>query len=188
MDKILLTGATGYIGGRLLPELLRMGRGVRCLLRDAGRFDGTRWPGVELSVGDLLQPETLLPALEGISTAYYLVHSMMAAGRAYRERDRILAKAFAEAATEAQLERAVYMGGLGETGAQLSEHLTSRREVEGALALGSVPLTVVRAAMIIGSGSTSFEILRYLVERLPVMITKPARPLRPPADSDTTRS
>jgi uncharacterized protein YbjT (DUF2867 family) len=109
--------------------------------------------------------------MTGGSAAFYLVHSMIAAGSEYRERDRQLAQTFASAAAACRLERIIYLGGLGETGAGLSEHLTSRREVEAALADGSVPVTVLRAAMIIGSGSASFEILRYLVERLPVMVT-----------------
>jgi uncharacterized protein YbjT (DUF2867 family) len=113
----------------------------------------------------------MLAALHGCSCAYYLIHSMMAVGPEYRERDRVLAQEFARTAEEAQIERIIYLGGLGEIGEGLSEHLASRREVERALASGSVPVTVFRAAMIIGSGSASFEILRYLVERLPVMVT-----------------
>lgn len=100
-----------------------------------------------------------------------LVHCMVAAGATYRARDRLLARTFSEAAEVADLQRIIYLGGLGETGGGLSEHLASRREVEAALRSGSVPVTVFRAAMIIGSGSASFEILRYLVERLPIMIT-----------------
>jgi len=109
--------------------------------------------------------------MRGCGPAYYLIHSMMAVGLAYRERDRRLARDFAEAAARAGLDRIIYLGGLGETGEGLSEHLTSRREVEAELASGSVPVTILRAAMIIGSGSASFEILRYLVERLPIMVT-----------------
>jgi len=109
--------------------------------------------------------------MSGCGVAYYLVHSMVAVGSSYAERDRELARNFAAAAEVAGCERIIYLGGLGETGAGLSEHLSSRREVERTLAGGPVPVTVLRAAMIIGSGSASFEILRYLVERLPVMIT-----------------
>jgi len=171
---VLVTGASGYIGGRLVPRLLAAGYRVRCLVREPRKLDSRPWsrdPQVEIvrcDIGDRLQ---LTPALAGCGAAYYLVHSMMAAGRAYREHDRLLAETFAKAAAEASLERIIYLGGLGETGAHLSEHLTSRREVERVLAAGPVPVTVFRAAMIIGSGSASFEILRYLVERLPVMIT-----------------
>ena len=109
--------------------------------------------------------------LAGCDAAFYLVHSMTSAGAEYANKDRQLALQFASAAREAGVGRIIYLGGLGETGADLSEHLSSRREVEEALASSGVPVTVLRAAMIIGSGSASFEILRYLVERLPVMIT-----------------
>ena len=130
-----------------------------------------RSPEVEIVTGDVGDPQGLAEAMRGCGAAYYLVHSMVAAGSDYAERDRELARNFAAAAEAAGCSRIVYLGGLGETGAGLSEHLSSRREVEETLAEGAVPVTVLRAAMIIGSGSASFEILRYLVERLPVMIT-----------------
>lgn len=174
-DKpILVTGATGYIGGRLVPRLLAAGYRVRCLAREPRKLDSRPWasdPHVEIVCCDLAERRQLASALRGCGPAYYLVHSMMSAGREYREHDRRLAKTFAEAASAAGLPRIIYLGGLGETGKDLSEHLSSRREVEAALGSGSVPVTVFRAAMIIGSGSASFEILRYLVERLPVMVT-----------------
>lgn len=128
-------------------------------------------PGVEVIEADGSDPAELERALRGCHAAYYLIHSMMTAGSAYREHDLALARAFSEASARAGVGRIVYLGGLGETGAELSEHLESRREVEAALRSGGVPVTTLRAAMIIGSGSASFEILRYLVERLPVMIT-----------------
>lgn len=128
-------------------------------------------PRVEIVAGDLDDLDATRGALRGCSAAYYLVHSMASSGSAYRERDRHLARTFATAAAEAALERIIYLGGLGETGSGLSEHLASRREVEQLLGAGPVPVTVLRAAMIIGSGSASFEIMRYLVERLPVMVT-----------------
>jgi uncharacterized protein YbjT (DUF2867 family) len=171
---VLVTGASGYIGGRLVPRLLAAGYRVRCLVREPRKLDSRPWSSdarveiVRCDIGHRLQ---LTRAAAGCGAAYYLVHSMMAAGRKYGERDRILAETFARAAAEASLERIIYLGGLGETGERLSEHLSSRREVERVLAAGPVPVTVFRAAMIIGSGSASFEILRYLVERLPVMIT-----------------
>ena len=171
---VLVTGATGYIGGRLAARLLAAGHRVRCLVRDPRKLESRPWahdPKVEVVCGDVDDVSSLSRALRGCGPAYYLVHSMLSAGAAYRERDRQLASNFSAAAAEAQLTRIIYLGGLGETGAGLSEHLASRREVEQALAAGGVPLTVFRAAMIIGSGSASFEILRYLVERLPVMIT-----------------
>lgn len=173
-SPILVTGATGYVGGRLVPRLLERGHRVRCLVRDGGKLAGRSWsaePGVEIVEGDAARPADLARALSGCDAAYYLIHSMIASGSSYAAHDRELANGFAAAAAAAGIGRIVYLGGLGETGAGLSEHLSSRREVERALASGPVPVTVLRAAMIIGSGSASFEMLRYLVERLPVMVT-----------------
>ncbi|UCG33255.1 MAG: SDR family oxidoreductase [Phycisphaerales bacterium] len=171
---VFVTGATGYLGGRLVPRLLDAGRRVRCFARSARKLAARPWAGdprAEIIEGDVGDADLLLRAMRGCGAAYYLVHSMMAVGPEYRRRDNHLARVFAQAADEAELERIIYLGGLGETGDNLSEHLTSRREVEAALASGAVPVTVFRAAMIIGSGSASFEILRYLVERLPIMVT-----------------
>lgn len=171
---ILITGATGYIGGRLVPRLLDAGYPVRCLVRSPRKLSSRPWanhPAVQIVDGSAEKENELVQAMPGCAAAYYLIHSMMAVGPAYREHDRSLAEIFARAAERADVKRIVYLGGLGETGAGLSEHLTSRREVEAALASTSVPVTVLRAAMIIGSGSSSFEILRYLVERLPIMVT-----------------
>jgi uncharacterized protein YbjT (DUF2867 family) len=170
---VLLTGATGYIGGRLAPRLLQEGAGVRCLVRDRRKLLARRWsshPNVQIAEWDLGSGD-LGAALRGCDVAYYLVHSMIASGSRYRAVDRDLAQRFAAAAREAGVRRIIYLGGLGEMGEGLSPHLASRREVEEGLASSGVPVTVLRAAMIIGAGSASFEILRYLVERLPVMIT-----------------
>ncbi len=169
-----MTGATGYVGGRLVPRLLEAGYRVTCIVRDPGKLESRPWSGdkrVLVLRGDAADPESLTRAMQGCRYAYYLIHSMLVAGTAYRDQDRALAQAFATAAERSGIEGIVYLGGLGETGGGLSEHLASRREVEEALSSTSVPVTVLRAAMIIGSGSASFEILRYLVERLPAMIT-----------------
>jgi uncharacterized protein YbjT (DUF2867 family) len=174
VQRIAITGATGYIGGRLAPELVKAGYAVRALVRSPGKLGERQWasqPGVEIRKADLDDLPSLTRDLEGCAAAFYLVHSMMSAGDEYSKRDLHLAQTFAQAARAANVGRIVYLGGLGETGANLSEHLSSRRDVEAALASTSVPVTVLRAAMIIGSGSASFEILRYLVHRLPVMIT-----------------
>ncbi len=171
---VFVTGATGYIGGRLVPRLLEEGYGVRCLARSAAKLASRSWAaadGVEIIEGDAGDRAALEHGMRGCGAAYYLVHSMMSAGADYAARDREMADSFGRAAAAAGVARIVYLGGLGETGANLSRHLSSRREVEGALASGGVPVTVLRAAMIIGSGSASFEILRYLVDRLPVMVT-----------------
>ncbi len=174
MTRIAITGATGYIGGRLAPVLLEAGYSVRCLVRSSRKLQDRPWAAhrnIEIVEADLEDRGPLAHCLEGCEAAFYLVHSMISAGRSYAEHDHRLAKNFARAASEAQVRRIIYLGGLGETGPDLSRHLASRREVEDALASGGVPVTVLRAAMIIGSGSASFEILRYLVERLPAMIT-----------------
>ena len=175
MAKVIaVAGVTGYIGGRLAPRLLDAGHRVRCLVRSPQKLQDREWtqrPSVEVRSVDLTDPRTLTDQLIGCEVAYYLVHSMIAAGNDYSKTDRDLAKSFAEAAKSAGVKRIIYLGGLGETGEHLSEHLSSRREVEQTLGSTGVPVTVFRAAMIIGSGSASFEILRYLVERLPVMIT-----------------
>lgn len=173
-QRIAIAGATGYIGGRLAPRLIEEGYRIRCLVRSPGKLAGRTWamnPGVEIRQTDLTDVASLTNNLAGCNAAFYLVHSMTSAGAEYAGRDRQLALQFASAAQQAGVQRIIYLGGLGETGPDLSEHLSSRREVEEALASTGVTVTVLRAAMIIGSGSASFEILRYLVERLPVMIT-----------------
>ncbi len=173
-QRVLLTGATGYVGGRLAPRLLDAGYTVRCLVRTPAKLANRPWadhPHLEIVACDLDQSEDLTDAMRGCDAAYYLVHSMIVAHGEYAERDRRMATRFATAAEQAGVQRLIYLGGLGELGKNLSAHLRSRREVEAALASTAVPVTVLRAAMIIGSGSASFEILRYLIERLPIMIT-----------------
>ncbi|MEJ7680198.1 MAG: NAD(P)H-binding protein [Segetibacter sp.] len=168
---ILITGATGYIGGRLVPQLLAKGYRIRCVTRDPNRPRGRGWEDrVEVIAGDVLDPGSLGPAMEGCGAAYYLVHSMAGGEGSFRERDLQAARNFATAAAAAGLERVIYLGGLGRRSERLSKHLSSRHEVGDALRAGSVPTTELRAAMIIGSGSASFEMLRALVCRLPVMV------------------
>jgi uncharacterized protein YbjT (DUF2867 family) len=176
MDKpVFVTGATGYIGGRLVPRLLEMGYGVRAMGRSLEKLSGRPWSGhhrLELVEGDVLDAPSLLAAARGCGVVYYLVHSMIAKGGRYAKADRLGAGNMASVALEAGIERIIYLGGLGEQSEKrISRHLRSRHEVGEILKAGGVPVTVLRAAMILGSGSASFEILRYLVERLPVMIT-----------------
>ena len=170
-DPILVTGASGYVGGRLTSELLSRGRSVRALARDPAKADQP--PEVDVRGGDAVSGRGLREALEGCRTAYYLIHSMgRGSGDAdFARRDREAAVNFGEAAREAGTERVVYLGGLGPTGEDASEHLRSRHEVAELLRQRVPELTYVRAAMIIGQGSASFEMLRHLVTRLPVMIT-----------------
>ncbi|MFK7742460.1 MAG: SDR family oxidoreductase [Planctomycetota bacterium] len=171
---VLVSGATGYVGGRLVPALLSRGFAVRCIVREPRKLAARPWrddPNVDVRKGDVTDGAALEAAMAGCHAAYFLVHSMIAANDEYRSRDRLLARTFAESAARAEVERIIYLGGIGELGDDLSEHLASRREVETELASTGVAVTTLRAAMIIGSGSASFEILRYLVEHLPVMLT-----------------
>ena len=165
---ILLTGATGYVGGRLLRALQERGEHVRCLSRRPDLVASRLAPGTEVVEGDLLRPESIGPALEGVETAYYLVHSM-GSRRQFDVEDRRAAAAFAAAAREAGIRRIVYLGGLGH--GELSGHLESRQEVGRILRASGVPTVEFRASIVIGSGSASFEMLRNLVDRLPVMVT-----------------
>ena len=169
-SKVLVTGATGYVGGRLVSRLLAAGYDVRCMARDASRLEGRAWEGVEIIQGDLLEPDTLPAALEGVEVAYYLVHSMAAGEAMFAERDRAAARNFARAARKANVGRIIYLGGLGSDRSKLSHHLRSRQEIGEILRDGQVPVTEFRAAIIVGSGSMSFEMIRYLAERIPVMV------------------
>jgi uncharacterized protein YbjT (DUF2867 family) len=169
-QRVLVTGATGYIGGRLVPRLLSGGHHVRCVAREPSRLAGRDWAGVEIVPGDLSDPAVLPAVLDGVDVAYYLVHSM-AEGAQFRERDRAMARAFGLAAATAGVKRIVYLGGLGRTEEVHSRHLVSRQEVGRMLAGAGVPVVEFRAAVIVGSGSASFEMIRHLVERLPFMVT-----------------
>jgi uncharacterized protein YbjT (DUF2867 family) len=166
---ILLTGATGYVGGRLLRALERDRHRVRCLTRHPEALRGRVARATEIIQGDVLDTASLAPALAGVHTAYYLVHAM-ASGNSFEEQDRRAAQAFASAARDAGVQRIVYLGGLG-AGSELSAHLRSRQEVGRILRESGVPAIEFRASIVIGSGSASFEMIRALVEKLPVMIT-----------------
>ncbi|MER5346697.1 SDR family oxidoreductase [Streptomyces mirabilis] len=172
--RCLVTGATGYIGGRLVPELLEAGHRVRCLARSPAKLRDYPWSGdAEVVRGDVTDAGSVAEALRGIDVAYYLVHAL-GTGRDFEETDRKAARIFGEQARAAGVSRIVYLGGLTPEGVpeeRLSPHLRSRAEVGRILLESGVPTTVLRAAVIIGSGSASFEMLRYLTERLPVMVT-----------------
>ncbi len=166
--RILLTGATGYVGGRLLTELVRRGEQVRCLARNPARLNVP--PGVETIGGDVTDRASLDAAFRGIDVAFYLVHSMGDASE-FEERERASAANFADAAAAAGVRRIVYLGGLGDGSKALSPHLRSRHDVGRILRAGRVPTLEFRASIVIGSGSLSFELVRALTEHLPVMIT-----------------
>lgn len=165
--KILISGATGFIGRLLTRRLLDDGYAVRCMVR---REPAGLPAGAEAVQADMLEPLSLGRALEGIDTAYYLVHSMSGGRAGFERRDREAARNFVAAAGRAGVRRTIYLGGLGETGDDLSGHLRSRMEVADILGTGSYATTVLRAAIIIGAGGASFEMVRSLVRRLPVMI------------------
>jgi uncharacterized protein YbjT (DUF2867 family) len=180
--EILVAGATGYIGRRLVPALLAAGHRVRALARAPERAAATLPPGVRIVPGDVLRPETLEAALAGVEAAYYLVHSMEGDEFSFEERDRRAARNFGAAAAAAGVQRIIYLGGLGNERTRLSAHLRSRQEVGAILAASGVPVTEFRAAVIIGAGGASFEMLRELTERLPVMVcprwvTSPIQPI-----------
>ena len=168
---VLVTGATGYIGGRLVPTLLAAGFRVRVMARSQRNLTDREWyPEVEFVQGDARNLESLKEALRNVKVAYYLIHAM-GAGAEFESLDRLTAKNFAQVARDSAVERIIYLGGLYPKDEKLSPHLQSRKEVGEILLASGVPTTVLRAAVIIGSGSLSFEMLRYLTERLPIMVT-----------------
>jgi uncharacterized protein YbjT (DUF2867 family) len=171
MKRVLVTGATGYIGGRLVPRLLEAGYVVRAMARTPTTLTLHPWGNdVEVVGADALDRHSLDEAVAGVDFAFYLIHSMDGSG-GFGERDAAAARNFSDAAGAAGVERIVYLGGLGDADDELSSHLSSRHEVGRILASGSTPVTELRAAVIIGAGSVSFEMLRYLTEVLPVMTT-----------------
>ena len=165
----LLTGATGYIGGRLLRRLEREGQPLRCVCRHPEVLLGRVAPATEVVHGDLLQPESLTSAFAGVDVAFYLVHSMQASGE-FEARERESAANFARQASASGLRRIVYLGGLSHDH-KLSPHMRSRAETGNILRWSGVPVIELQASIVIGSGSASFELIRSLVERLPVMVT-----------------
>jgi uncharacterized protein YbjT (DUF2867 family) len=169
VQRVLVTGASGYIGGRLVPELLARGHNVRCVVRNPSKLDPAPWRGqVEIVQADLA--DDLGQAMDGVDVAVFLVHSI-GEGKNWMARERAIAANFRTAAEAAGVRRIVYLGGLGEDRSDLSDHLRSRHAVGAELAAGSIETVELRAAVVIGAGSASFEMLRYLTEVLPIMIT-----------------
>lgn len=167
---VLLTGASGYVGGRLLSTLERAGYPIRCLVRVPPAFNRATGPRTQVVHGDVLVPESLEPCLRGVHTAYYLVHAMGSSAD-FEAQDRQSARNFGEAARRARVRRIIYLGGLAPADRELSSHLKSRLEVGRILRESGVQVIELRASIILGSGSLSFEMVRTLVERLPILIT-----------------
>jgi uncharacterized protein YbjT (DUF2867 family) len=169
--KILVTGASGYIGGRLVPELLARGYDVRAMVRGNPEVYKDLWPNSEVASADALNVDQLNIALEDIDTAYYLIHSLQLGIKEFEIADISAARNFRKVAENKRVKRIIYLGGLGDKRSSLSSHLRNRIEVSDELTKGNVPVTILRAAIIIGSGSASYEIIQHLVKRLPVIIT-----------------
>ena len=169
--NILVAGASGYIGGRLVPRLEALGHHAICLVRSPDQAERHTWRNAEIRRGDLLDQASLPSVMQGVDVAYYLVHSMADGVHGFIERDYAAAENFSTAAHAAGVRRIVYLGGLGARDRRISAHLEARQHVGDVLRLSGVPVTEFRAAIVIGSGSMSFEMIRYLTERLPILFT-----------------
>jgi uncharacterized protein YbjT (DUF2867 family) len=170
VGTVLVAGATGYIGGRLVPELIGRGYTVRVMVRAESPEHEERWPTAEVVAADALDEEEVFQALEGVDTAYYLIHSMLVGPRKFEDVDTIAAHNFRKAAEARGVKRIIYLGGLGDTQGNLSSHLSSRSKVAEEFSRGTVPATVLRAAIIIGSGSASYEMINNLVRKIPLFL------------------
>ncbi len=170
VGTILVAGATGYIGGRLVPELIARGYTVRVMVRAGSPEHAERWPEAEVVVADALKADEVLRALDGVHMIYYLIHSMLYGLDKFENADTLAAKNFRSAAEQQGVGRIIYLSGLGDARTALSPHLTSRLQVASEFMQGAVPTTILRAAIIIGSGSASYEMINHLVRRLPVFL------------------
>ena len=166
MGKILITGATGYVGGRLVSELIKRCYELRIMVRSKSEEQFQRWPNTEIVEADALIPESLDEALKGVKVAYYLIHSLLLGSKEFQEADLQAAINFRKAAEKNNVGRIIYLGGLGDTSTKLSKHLRSRSQVAKELSKGSIPVTILRAAIIMGSGSASYEIIKNLVKNV----------------------
>ena len=173
MGKILVTGVSGYVGGHLVVELLARGYQLRLMVRGDAEAYKRRWPNAEIVVANALDPEHLKTVLRGIEVAYYLIHSLNMGPKRFESADHQAALNFKDAAEENQVKRIIYLGGLGDVSSHLSHHLGSRIDTAINLIMGKVPVTTLRAAVIFGSGGSSYEIIHHLVKKLPILLPPP---------------